>query len=206
MMGDIRGKKVADLCSAPGGKTFQLISKGAKTTAFDRSENRIKTLKENLERLNLKAEIINQDCKKWLANNDNDFDIILLDAPCSATGTIRKNPDVMINKKHSNILEYAKTQKQLLNQATKSLKKGGVLYYCVCSIQPEEGQAQIDKILKENKKLERLEFTHKELEQKKAESLKFIITEKGDIRILPFYLKEKGGMDGFFLARIARRK
>jgi 16S rRNA (cytosine967-C5)-methyltransferase len=207
LAGNIKGKKVADLCSAPGGKTCQLINKGAKVTAFDRSEKRIKILKENLERLNFSADVICSDSYKWLKNNEDEkFDMILLDAPCSATGTIRKNPDVLIHKNQDNIYQYANTQKKLLNAAIGALKKGGTLLYCVCSIQPEEGEMQIKKFLSSNQNMEKIPFKTEELNELNAKGLEHIITENGDIRTLPFYLEEQGGMDGFFLSRLIRRK
>jgi 16S rRNA (cytosine967-C5)-methyltransferase len=174
LMGNLAGKEVLDICAAPGGKTAQLASLGAKVTALDISENRLKRLRENLERLQLSAEIIVADVMKW--QPPHLYDAILLDAPCSATGTLRRHPEIALLRSPQDVARLVATQHKMLRHAWDWLKPEGILTYVTCSLQPEEGEWQIDSFLKEIN----------------AE----IIGEP--LRTLPSHLADKGGMDGFY--------
>jgi 16S rRNA (cytosine967-C5)-methyltransferase len=198
MMGPLAGRTVADLCAAPGGKTAQLIAAQANVTAIDRSEARLGRLRDNLKRLSLTAEIIHADASKWMPVTL--FDVILLDAPCSATGTLRRHPDVAWLKTSDDIEKLALSQKKLLNNSIKMLKKDGILIYCTCSLQAEEGEQQIDAFLKENPSL----YRHK-ISPEEVEGYSDWITKEGDVRTLPYYLSDQGGMDGFFISRLRKK-
>jgi len=140
LLGDVRGLRVADLCAAPGGKTAQLVVAGAQVTAVDRSGPRLARLRENLDRLALKAEIVAADVLEW---QGGPFDAVLLDAPCSATGTIRRHPDIPWLKGERDFAVLTSLQQRLLERAVALTRPGGVIVYCVCSLEPEEGEAQI---------------------------------------------------------------
>ncbi len=161
MLGDIKGLKVLDLCAAPGGKTAQLISKGAIVTCVDMSQRRLETLKQNMQRLQYEPkEIICQDAFEFLKEyKGTGFDIILLDAPCSATGTLRRHPEIVLLKKAKDVDVMAKTQLALLNLCKNALKSGGILMYCNCSLAKKEGEQLIQTFLKT--------APYKELEQKR---------------------------------------
>ena len=137
------------LCASPVGKTANLLAKGAVFTAVDKSLNRWEILKDNLNRLNYKATIIHADGTKWQPKNK--VDGVLIDAPCSSTGVIRRNPDILL-KEIGNIDYFTQNQINLLNNGINMLRKGGVLIYCTCSLEPEEGENQIKKILKDKEK------------------------------------------------------
>ena len=191
--------KVLDLCAAPGGKTMQLASMGNDVTALDVSENRLERVSENLERVGLNAEIICADALEWTP--EQVFDGILLDAPCSATGTIRRHPDAQYLKKSSDIDALVKLQAELLSRAASFVKAGGVLLYCTCSLQKREGELQVAKFLDENENFERLPVGADELD-----GLDHLINDEGDVRTLPFYqVGESYGMDGFFISRLRRK-
>jgi len=147
ILGDIKGLRVLDMCAAPGGKTLQLATGGAEVTALDRSEDRMVRVRENLERTKLEANVIVADATDWVPETA-DFDIVLLDAPCSATGTMRRHPDVLYNKTASDVAKLVKIQDKLLAAAALLVKPGGTLIYCTCSLQPDEGEARIEKFLK----------------------------------------------------------
>ena len=197
-LGKISGQRVLDLCAAPGGKTAQLIAAGAKTTALDISDKRLITLDENLNRLNFQTErTICADALEYLKNFDEEpYDIILLDAPCSATGTLRRHPETVHIKSSADIQKMAILQKQLLNLAGKALKRNGILLYCTCSISKIEGENQIAEFLKDNHNFKLLPI--KNIGFKEAE------TPEGYIRTLPFHLAEQGGMDAFFIAKLQK--
>ena len=200
LLGDIKGKQVADLAAAPGGKTAQLIAAGANVTAIDWSTGRLKRLQENLERLEMDAEIISGDILQW--EPDQQFDAVLLDAPCSATGTIRRHPDLPFLKRQTDITDLASKQALLLDKALTFLKPGGTLIYCTCSLQPEEGVDQITALLKRNKNVKCDEIKPEDLAGQKD-----WISQEGHLRTLPFYRpaeakKAAPGMDGFFAARL----
>ena len=195
----IKGKKVLDLCAAPGGKTAQLINKGAIVTALDISKPRLETLESNLSRLGFKTqEIINQDALEYLQSLSSPvFDIIILDAPCSATGTLRRHPEVVHLKTIDDIKKQSLLQQEILDNISKALKPNGTLVYCVCSISKLEGENQIDSFLEKNKN-----FKIIPIESKRSE----FITEKGYIRTLPHHLSKSGGMDSFFIAKLIKEQ
>jgi 16S rRNA (cytosine967-C5)-methyltransferase len=194
------GQRVLDLCAAPGGKTAQLAMTGAHVTALDRSAERLKVLSLNLARLQLEATIAVGDAASFRAEP---FDAILLDAPCSATGTARRCPDVLWTKKPGDISALAAIQTRILDRALTLLKPGGRLVYCTCSLEPEEGEAQIAALLRRNPDIarEKIDATVLGLPERAA-------TPEGDLRLLPFFLPDEDarqrGMDGFFIARLRR--
>ncbi|MEZ5691279.1 MAG: 16S rRNA (cytosine(967)-C(5))-methyltransferase RsmB [Rickettsiales bacterium] len=189
---------IIDMCAAPGGKTAQLINAGAKVTAIDKSKERVNTLKINLRRLKLKANCINADALKW--QPDFTPDAILLDAPCSSTGTIRRHPDVAWHKKPEDITKMTIIQYSLINHALNMLKTGGLLVYSVCSLQKEEGEEQIEQILNKRDDIELIKIKADMVDGKKD-----WINEIGQIRTLPCYLQEEGGMDGFFISILVKK-
>src|SRR5262249_33971704 len=144
LLGDVRGMSVADLCAAPGGKTAQLAAAGAKVVAVDRSPARLERLRQNLARLKLSAQILAADVTQWQAGP---FDAVLLDAPCSSTGTIRRHPDVPWRKRESDILTLAAVQRRMLAHAATLTRPGGLIVYCTCSLEPEEGVAAVEDVL-----------------------------------------------------------
>lgn len=200
LLGDVRDKRVADLCAAPGGKTMQLASKGARVTAVDRSENRLKRLKENLARLNLEAEIVVADAAEWKAAP---FDAVLLDAPCSATGTIRRHPEIPWQKRPEDLTALTALQRRLLGNAASLVRPGGLLVYATCSLEPEESENQIEDFLANHRNFVRVPVRAHEIGG--GESL---LTPLGDLRTLPCHLPDPEprmrGCDGFFSARLQR--
>ena len=201
---DLSGKKVLDLCAAPGGKTAQLAARGADVRAIDISAERLQTLRQNMQRLKfskIKTQAI--DALDFLQTTSEKFDIILLDAPCSATGTFRRHPEVLYLKTVADVEEQAKLQKKLLNAAVNVLKKDGVLVYSVCSISKIEGEYQITEFLQNQAqmKLEKIEKTDISTYGKWNEVL---ITAEGTIRTLPNYFAAEKGMDSFFICKMKR--
>jgi len=201
LLGDISDQRILDLCAAPGGKTAQLITAGAHVTAVDRSAQRMQRLTQNLERLNVTAKLITADAGKYRPANPPDA--ILLDAPCSATGTIRRHPDIPYLKTHRIITDLAAVQRRLIDHAAEILKPGGTLIYCVCSLEHEEGEDQISRLLEQNKRFSLLPVTARELP-----GLPEAIAPRGDLRILPHFYSdfEPGlrGLDGFYIARLIK--
>lgn len=199
LLGNIKGLNVLDLCAAPGGKTAQLLSAGAKVTVLDISAPRLETLKENLSRLNLSAQkIICADAISWLQKYDGeDFDIILLDAPCSATGTLRRHPELVHIKNLSDVIKMAEIQKNILSLTAKKIKKGGLLVYCTCSLATEEGEKQIAAFLQQH-------TDYKTVHTKLPPQITELTTPEGWIRILPSHLSQFGGADGFFIALLTK--
>ena len=191
--GDLRGLRVADLCAAPGGKTAELAVRGAAVTAVDISASRLRRLRENLGRLGLDAEIVQANAAEWTAPEP--FDAVLLDAPCSATGTIRRNPDIPYLKGESDIVALTRAQARLLEHALGLLKPGGQLVYSTCSLEAEEGEAQIERLLAARPDVSLL------ADSRGAEAgiPPECVTPTGLLRTLPFHC---GGMDGFFAARL----
>jgi 16S rRNA (cytosine967-C5)-methyltransferase len=200
LMGDIRGRRVADLCAAPGGKTAQLILAGAKVTAVDRAPARLQRLRENLARLALEAEIVCADIGEWTAEP---FDAVLLDAPCSSTGTIRRHPDVAWLKEADDIVKLSRLQRRLLDRAVALTAPGGTLIYCTCSLEPEENENVVADLLAREPAMRRVAvangdvFGHDEL-----------ISKDGDLRTLPCHFPDGdsrfAGVDGFYAARLAK--
>ena len=207
-LGKVEGLRVLDLCAAPGGKTAQLISRGALTTALDISKSRLQTLSENLQRLNLSAqEIICANALEYLKDYDGPlFDIILLDAPCSASGTLRRHPELVHIKNMKDIKQAAKLQRQLLDMAGKALKKGGILLYTVCSIAKAEGEEQIETFLEQNADYRLLPIKINDIDFSGTQSLSLLISKEGYIRTLPYYSGPQGGMDSFFVAKLQKVK
>jgi 16S rRNA (cytosine967-C5)-methyltransferase len=196
------GQRIADLCAAPGGKTAQLAATGADVTAVDRSGPRLRRLAENLKRLGLTAETVTADATSFVAEP---FDAILLDAPCSATGTIRRHPDVAWLKGPEDIERLAALQLRLLDAAADLVKPGGLLVYSTCSLEPEEGEAQIVSLLERRPDLERDRVTAEELGGETA-----FLTALGEVRTLPCHLsrgeKRLSGLDGFYAVRLRRTR
>ncbi len=195
---DIKGKHVLDMCSAPGGKTLQLASKQADVTAVDRSQNRLKRLKDNLSRTGLNAQVITADASNFTPSKPVDH--ILVDAPCSATGTFRRNPDVMLHKTAYDIEKLTNLQQRILEHAFTLLPVGGTLIYCVCSIEPDEGVSQITHFIDKTPTAERAPVTPDEVG-----NIEEIITSEGDVLCLPHYLTDQGGMDGFYISRLIKK-
>ncbi|MBR9973658.1 RsmB/NOP family class I SAM-dependent RNA methyltransferase [Magnetospirillum sulfuroxidans] len=197
LMGSLKGKQVADLCAAPGGKALQLAVAGAEVTAVDRSAKRMLRFRRNLERLKLAATIVETDVAGWIPPAL--FDAVLLDAPCTATGTLRRHPDGVHLKGPGDVAYLADQQHALLKAAVSMVKPGGTLVYCVCSLEPQEGEAQITRLLDSGASICRDPILATEVP-----GLEMILTPAGEVRTLPHYLAEKGGMDAFFIARLKR--
>ncbi len=197
LLGDVRGKRVADLCAAPGGKALQLAVAGAAVTAVDRSAKRLVRFQQNLERLKLAAEIVEADAAAWQPAEK--FDAVLLDAPCTATGTLRRHPDGLRLKGPGDVAALADQQAALLRAALDMLKPGGTLVYCVCSLEPQEGEAQVERLLAADPGVRRAAITPAELG-----GLAELVTPAGDLRTLPCHLADRGGMDAFFAARLVK--
>lgn len=197
LLGDVRGKRVADLCAAPGGKALQLAAAGARVTAVDRSARRLGRFRQNLQRLGLAAEIVEADVAGWRPAAP--FDAVLLDAPCSATGTLRRHPDGLHLKGPGDVAALADQQAALLRAALDMLVPGGTLVYCVCSLEPEEGPAQVERLLAADPRAARSPIAAAELG-----GLSELLTPLGEVRTLPCHLADRGGMDAFFVARLIR--
>jgi 16S rRNA (cytosine967-C5)-methyltransferase len=197
LLGDIHGKRVADLCAAPGGKALQMAVAGAHVTAVDRSAVRLGRLVENLTRMRLDVEIVEADATRWEVPAP--FDAVLLDAPCSATGTLRRHPDGLWIKKPTDVAKLAGLQGRLLDSAAAMLRPGGTLVYCVCSLEAEEGIAQLEAFLARNPA-----FVRHPIEASEVGGLTELLTPEGDLRTLPCHLADQGGMDAFFAARLTR--
>lgn len=188
LLGEVAGKTVADLCAAPGGKTAQLAAAGARVIALDRSVPRLLRLKENLDRLGLEAEAVAADAAQWQPAEP--VDAVLLDAPCSATGTIRRHPDVPHLKRPEDVPRLAATQTRLLAAAAAMVRPGGLVIYCSCSLQPEEGPAH---------SAHGLPLVRVPIGPAEVGGQADLLTPDGDLRTLP-----SQGMDGFFAVRLRR--
>jgi len=198
LLPDLAGRTVLDLCAAPGGKSAQLAAAGARVIALEASARRAERLSVNLARLDLAAEVVVADARDW--RPPAPAPRLLLDAPCTATGTIRRHPDILWHKTPADITRLAGLQRQLLEAALDMLMPGGIMVYASCSLQPEEGVLLIDRALAEGLPAERLAIAPDELGGLGVE-----ITAAGDVRTLPCHLPEQGGLDGFFIARLRRR-
>ena len=187
MLGAGGGRRVLDLCAAPGGKTLQLAATGWNVTALDASGRRMERLRENLARTGLAAEVVIADALEWEAPEP--FDAILLDAPCTATGTCRRHPDVLHRIGPRQIEEMAQLQAALLERAARWLKPGGTLVYAVCSLEREEGEAQAAQV-----PLRIVPVLPEALPHGLSP------TPEGWLRTDPGMLAESGGVDGFFIA------
>jgi 16S rRNA (cytosine967-C5)-methyltransferase len=193
LLGDVRDKAVLDMCAAPGGKTMQLAARGAAVTALDKSDARLKYVRENLARTKLTAKCVANDVFGWKQNQK--FDAILLDAPCSATGTFRRHPDVLHLRDRSSLSDIVQTQTAMLAKAVSWLKPGGTLVYAVCSLEAEEGE---DHVAPEGLTPDPV------LPAELPELFRAALTERGTVRTHAGQLATTGGCDGFFIARYKR--
>lgn len=206
LFGRLDGCDVADLCAAPGGKTAQLIMLGANVTAVDKSPGRLKRLAANLSRLGLAADVAVADAATY--DPGRQFDAVLVDAPCSATGTIRRHPDIMYLKRPEDVPALAALQANVLVRAAALVKPGGTIVFCTCSLEPEEGAAQIGQFLAKHAGFSRRPILPEDLagEVGSGSELADWITQDGDLRTLPCHLPAQGGLDGFFAARLIRSR
>jgi 16S rRNA (cytosine967-C5)-methyltransferase len=196
LFGDVRGRRVLDLCAAPGGKTMQLAAAGAVVTALDRDGRRLDRLRANCARMGMVVDVVTADALTWRPKRR--FEAILLDAPCSATGTIRRHPEIPHLRRPGDIAGCAATQDRLLDAAHAMLAPGGTLIYAVCSLQDEEGFGRVAAACA-RLALQRLPLT--------AEDIPWLpeaVTPMGDLRTHPGMWAERGGMDGFFAARLTK--
>ncbi len=202
LLGEVRGRRVADLCAAPGGKTAQLALAGAHVTAVDRAPARLQRLRDNLARLALKAEIVAADVEEWSAEP---FDAVLLDAPCSSTGTIRRHPDVPWLKSAGDIVKLSALQLRLLDRALALTKPGGILVYCTCSLEPDENEAIVADLLARAPNVRRTPIAAAEVF-----GCAELINKEGDLRTLPCHFPDSdsrfAGIDGFYAARLLKHQ
>jgi 16S rRNA (cytosine967-C5)-methyltransferase len=195
LLGVQPGESALDLCAAPGGKTLQLAAAGAQVVAVDRSAPRLARVTENLARMGLTAEVVTADAAAW--DDARTFDAVLLDAPCSATGTFRRHPDVLWAARPGDVASLSALQSKLYDAAARRVKPGGRLVYCVCALEPEEGEAQVAAFLGRNPA-----FAMAPIGEGEGGSPAASLTRQGTLRILPHHTP--GGTDGFFIARVAR--
>tara|TARA_Y100000590_G_scaffold180322_1_gene205515 strand:- start:13634 stop:14914 length:1281 start_codon:yes stop_codon:yes gene_type:complete len=198
LMGNVKNKNVLDMCAAPGGKTFQLLNLKAEVTAYDISTKRIEIMKINLKRLNYNMDIINENVLN--ITNKNKYDFILIDAPCSAIGTIKRNPEILFRNRQPNLKLLNELQYNLLLKAADLIKNNGKIIYTVCSIFDIEGKKQIEEFLKKNKN-----FYIDQINSSEINNIKSLITKRGFIKTYPYSLPNIGGIDGFFIARIYKK-
>ena len=196
LFGDVASKPVLDLCAAPGGKTLQLAAAGGDVTAVDLSPERLGLIEENLARMKLTAKRVTADARDWRPQAPAPF--VLLDAPCTATGTIRRHPDLPWLKSAADLQICESLQSELIDAAAEMTAPGGLLVYAVCSLEPEEGEEQIASFLRRRSDFARVPLTATEVFDSG------FVTADGDLKTLPSYWPDKGGMDGFFAARLKR--
>jgi len=194
MLGDIAGKTVLDLCAAPGGKTMQLAAAGARVIALDHSQDRLARLHENLARTRLEAEIVCADALRYRPREP--VDAILLDAPCTATGTLRRHPDIAWLRRPADVPKLAALQRDMIGAAASMLKPGGTLVYAVCSLEPEEGAACVDA------SLSAAGLTRSPLAPGELPGADEFLDASGALRTHPGQWRERGGLDGFYAARL----
>lgn len=195
---DLEGKSVLDLCAAPGGKTLQLAAAGGDVTAMDLSKHRLVRVHENLKRTGLSAKVVTADALTWKPGVE--YDAILLDAPCTATGTVRRHPDLPFLKDKDAIKSLVALQEEMLQRAFAWLKPGGQMIYSTCSLLRQEGEGQIETFLDRNKSAAVMPID--------AEALTVPsewVSDQGYLRTLPSYWPEKGGLDGFFIAKLVKK-
>jgi 16S rRNA (cytosine967-C5)-methyltransferase len=197
LLGDVKGATVIDLCAAPGGKTAQLAAAGAKVIAVEREPTRAAMLRDNLARLRIEAEVVETDLRDYRPPAPAPF--VLLDAPCSATGTIRRHPDLPWVKSASDVGACADAARELLDTAAEMVAPNGTLVFAVCSLEPEEGPEQVAHFLRHHPDFQRDRLTPSDVL-----GLAAFITPEGDLRTLAFHFAEQGGMDGFYAARLKR--
>ena len=196
LLGDVAGKKVIDLCAAPGGKTMQLAARGAKVTAVEIDPTRADRIRENLARTKLNAEIVQSDARDF----DGKAALVLIDAPCTATGTIRRHPDLPWIKGAADVTVSAAAAYEILESGAAMVEPGGILVFAVCSLEREEGEEQIAGFLAAHP-----EFSRQPLTADEVFGHGEWISADGDLRTLPSHLSDRGGMDGFYAARLRRR-
>jgi len=194
---DVKGREVLDLCAAPGGKTMQLAAAGAKVTAVDISAERLKRVDENLGRVRLMADLVTANVLTWTPGKL--FDAILLDAPCSATGTIRRHPDLPFAKAGADMSALFQLQSDMLDKAIDLLKPGGQLVFCTCSLLPREGETQILQALERHSDL-----TVQPIDCAALGVNPDWVSAEGGLRLRPDYWTDQGGMDGFYMARLIK--
>ncbi|MGB6535264.1 MAG: transcription antitermination factor NusB [Xanthobacteraceae bacterium] len=201
LLGELHGKHVADLCAAPGGKTAQLAVAGARVTAVDRAPARLARLRDNLQRLALDAELVCADVSTWTP--EQKFDAVLLDAPCSSTGTIRRHPDIPWRKRAADIAVLSDVQGRLIERAVELTRSGGILVYSTCSLEPEENEAVIAALLERSRGVRRAPIVPGEVFDRPE-----FITPDGDLRTLPCQFPDPdsrlAGIDGFYAARLEK--
>ncbi len=197
LLGDVRGQRVFDLCAAPGGKTAELAAMGAVVTAVEREPLRLARVRENLTRLRLDAELVEADVRDFSPPDPAPF--VLLDAPCSATGTIRRHPELPWIKNASDVTLCAATAQELLDASAHLVAPGGLLVFAVCSLEPEEGPEQIAGFLAAH-----ADFKREPVQPSELFGLTEAISAEGDLRTLPFHHAQSGGMDGFYAARLRK--
>lgn len=196
LMGDLQGQRVIDLCAAPGGKTAQLVAAGAEVIAVEQEASRAERMRENFTRLNLAPQIAVADAETW--RPEHPADALLLDAPCSATGTLRRHPDVLWVKRPRDVTALAEGQDRLIDAAAAMIRPGGMMLYAVCSLQNEEGPERVRAALERGWEL--VPFTEPDLC-----GMPEALTKEGYFRTHPGMWNERGGMDGFFAARLRRQ-
>jgi 16S rRNA (cytosine967-C5)-methyltransferase len=200
LFGDVNGLSVADLCAAPGGKTLQLAHAGARVTAIDRSEPRLTRLRENLQRCGLAAEVEAADAAEW---SGGPFDAVLVDAPCSSTGTIRRHPDIAWLKRPADLTSLVTLQRRLLERAIALTRPGGTVVFCTCSLEPEEGEQMTVAVLADHAEVRRKPISASEIN-----GLEGLITPTGELRTLPCHWPDPdsrlAGLDGFYAVRLER--
>jgi len=202
LLDNVKGLRVADLCAAPGGKTAQLVHAGARVTAVDQSRKRLERLRGNLSRLGLEAETVTADASRWCP--ETQFDAVLLDAPCTATGTIRRHPDIMHLKRAADLEKLSQLQSCLLDNAATLLRPQGTMIYCTCSLEPEEGISQIEWLLER-----RNDLMLEPIDPLPLGARPEWVCPQGVLRTLPHQLACEdsvgGGIDGFFAAKLRKR-
>ena len=197
LLGDVAGREVVDLCAAPGGKTAQLAAAGAYVLAVDRSVERLQQLVGNLERLSLAAATVAAEIQHWQPPQQPHT--VLLDAPCTATGTLRRHPDIARLKGPGDVTTMAALQAELLDAAAALLAPGGTLVYAVCSLEPEEGPTRVAELL-----AQRGDMTRAPLDPAEVPGLPEAVTPAGELRTLPHHWAETGGLDGFYACRLRK--
>jgi 16S rRNA (cytosine967-C5)-methyltransferase len=197
LFGNLRGKRVADLCAAPGGKTAQLIAMGAEVTAVEQSQSRLKRLEGNLARLGLKADCVLASLLDF--HPEKPFDAILLDAPCSSTGTMRRHPDVPWTKGPADIAKLAELQEKLLRHTLTLVGPGGIVVFSNCSLDPLEGEEMVARVLADSPDYRRVA-----IDAADWPGLEEAITPLGEFRTTPAMLADDGGLDGFYACVIAK--
>lgn len=203
LLGDVSGKAVLDLCAAPGGKTAALASQGANVTAVDVSDVRLQRLQKNLKRLNVAADVFVGNAETWQPDGAQLFDAVLVDVPCTATGTVRRHPDIFHLKRAEDVAKLQKTQSAILANAARFVKEDGLLMYCTCSLEPEECEMQIEAFLSTGAPFVRVPIAVGEAGIDAA-----WLTSRGELRTRPDHMPretpEASGLDGFFAARLRR--